>query len=152
MTTVPIDDPVLRSARREMIVTFLIAAVALSWSVGYSYVNGYLADPHAVELVGLKEAKEQSRPRLVPAMGLGKAGPAERVSIPSTPAVVQVRDKQTGQIVRTVRLTLGFPDWIVWGVIVPWSICICISFVFGAIFMRDDDLGEDQVEEGGRDA
>jgi len=130
MTTVPIDDPVLRSARREMIVTFLIAAIAMSWSVGYSYANGYLGDPHTMELVGVEEAKSNT----------------------SSSPVIEVRDKKTGEVVRKVRFILGFPDWIVWGVIVPWGLCVGISFAFGSIFMQDDELGEDQVEEGGRDA
>src|SRR5688572_11851184 len=91
MATKPMDDPVLRSARREMIVTFLIAATALSWSVGYSYVNGYLADPHSVELVGVREAKEQSRPRVIaPEQPAEQAVPGAKVVFPSTPAVVQV--------------------------------------------------------------
>jgi hypothetical protein len=46
-----------------------------------------------------------------------------------------------------LTFVLGFPDWIFWGVLVPWGVCVVISFWFGAVFMRDEDLGEELPEQ-----
>lgn len=46
-----------------------------------------------------------------------------------------------------LTFVLGFPDWIFWGILTPWGICIVISVWFGATFMRDEDLGEELPEE-----
>ncbi len=89
-------DPVLRSARREMFVTFGIFLVAVTYTGIYCGLNGY------------------------------------------------------GRKVESLTFVLGFPDWIFWGIVVPWSVCIAFSLVFGALFMRDGDLGEElPSEEGG---
>lgn len=43
----------------------------------------------------------------------------------------------------SLTFVLGFPDWVFWGIVVPWSICLVFSFYFGSRFMRDEDLGEE---------
>lgn len=47
---------------------------------------------------------------------------------------------------RRPALVLGFPDWIFWGVLVPWVACSCFTVVFGLRLMADDDLGDDTHE------
>jgi hypothetical protein len=42
-----------------------------------------------------------------------------------------------------LKLVFGFPDWIFWGIVVPWVSSTVISIVFGLIFVRDGDLGKD---------
>jgi hypothetical protein len=46
----------------------------------------------------------------------------------------------------SLRFVLGFPDWVFWGLLVPWVICIVLSWWFSHVFMRDEDLGEDREE------
>lgn len=41
-----------------------------------------------------------------------------------------------------IQIVYGFPDWIFWGVVVPWGICTIISIAYALIFMTDDPLGE----------
>ena len=48
-----------------------------------------------------------------------------------------------------LKFVLGFPDWIFWGIVVPWTICVFFSFYFGATFMRDEDLGADSGDDAG---
>lgn len=48
-----------------------------------------------------------------------------------------------GRDVADLKFVFGFPDWIFWGIIAPWTVCILFSFVFSAVCMRDEDLGED---------
>ena len=36
-------------------------------------------------------------------------------------------------------LGLGIPDWVFWGIAVPWVLCIVISMWFCFWFMRDDE-------------
>lgn len=45
---------------------------------------------------------------------------------------------------REVAFVLGFPDWIFWGVILPWIVCLGLSIGFGLRFMKDDDLGPEK--------
>lgn len=41
-----------------------------------------------------------------------------------------------------LKFVLGFPDWIFWGVVLPWGLCTLISGAFAFGFMQDADLGE----------
>jgi len=52
-----------------------------------------------------------------------------------------------GRDVETLTFVLGFPDWIFWGVVVPWTVCTLLSFVLSYFVIRDEDLGEEQAEE-----
>lgn len=49
--------------------------------------------------------------------------------------------------VTTLTYIWGFPDWIFWGVVVPWTVCTGICFVMAYIVIADGELGEDQPEE-----
>jgi hypothetical protein len=88
-----VDDPVLRSARREASVVLAVWLAALVYTVGYCYVFGYGRDPDSL------------------------------------------------------RFVLGFPDWVFWGILAPWTACTAISGWFAFVFMTDDDLGAEEAEE-----
>jgi hypothetical protein len=47
----------------------------------------------------------------------------------------------------TLTYVLGFPDWIFWGVVVPWTVCTALCFVLSYYVITDVDLGEAQAEE-----
>jgi hypothetical protein len=53
---------------------------------------------------------------------------------------------------REIRFVLGFPDWIFWGVVVPWVVCAVLSLLISLFVMRDEDLGVDPDEEEFDDA
>ncbi|MFO0976046.1 MAG: DUF997 family protein [Planctomycetaceae bacterium] len=42
-----------------------------------------------------------------------------------------------------LKLVLGFPDWVFWGILVPWLACTVVSWIFGAWCVRDGELGKD---------
>lgn len=42
-----------------------------------------------------------------------------------------------------LNLIFGFPDWVFWGVVVPWLVFGALSWWFGSYFVRDGELGED---------
>jgi uncharacterized protein DUF997 len=48
--------------------------------------------------------------------------------------------------VSELKLVFGFPEWVFWGVLVPWVTCSVVSWVFGAMFVRDGHLGQDLEE------
>jgi hypothetical protein len=48
-----------------------------------------------------------------------------------------------GRAAASVTFVLGFPDWIFWGVILPWAVCLVLSCGFALWYMRDEDLGDD---------
>lgn len=56
-----------------------------------------------------------------------------------------------GRDPKTLTFVLGFPDWIFWGIVLPWTVCVGVSLYFGATFMCDEDLGEDEPASADRD-
>ncbi len=99
--TKTMEDPLVRSARREAVVVLVAWICALAYTVTYCSLNGYgrsWEDITWVHLVG----------------------------------------------------GIAFPDWVFWGIVVPWTVCTLFSFWFSFGFMRDDDLGEEADE--GQDA
>lgn len=51
-----------------------------------------------------------------------------------------------GRPLESLTFVLGFPDWVFWGVIVPWVVCLFLSAWFAFGFIRDVDLGHDPDE------
>lgn len=46
-----------------------------------------------------------------------------------------------------LKFVLGVPEWVFWGVIVPWLACTLTGIWFANVFMRDDPLGrENEIE------
>lgn len=45
-----------------------------------------------------------------------------------------------------LKLILGFPDWVLWGVVAPWGVCALVSGWFAFGYMTDEDLGAEQEE------
>ena len=41
----------------------------------------------------------------------------------------------------------GFPDWVFWGIVVPWAVSLAFSVWFAFCYMSDEHLGDD-VDEG----
>lgn len=48
-----------------------------------------------------------------------------------------------------MQFFFGWPDWVFWGVVVPWCVCTVLSIVIGTLVMRDAPLGEDVAENEG---
>jgi hypothetical protein len=44
----------------------------------------------------------------------------------------------------TLRLIWGVPDWVLWGIVAPWTACTLVSAVFAFGFVADVDLGEER--------
>jgi hypothetical protein len=92
----PPSKSLLRTARREAVVSLLAWLSALVYTVGYCYLHGY------------------RRP------------------------------------VEELRFVWGFPDWIFWGVVVPWVFWFAFSVWYAFWFMQDTpmDDGEEQPARG----
>lgn len=41
------------------------------------------------------------------------------------------------------RLIWGIPEWIVWGIGVPWFACLAVTVWLSLWGIRDEDLGEE---------
>ena len=52
-----------------------------------------------------------------------------------------------GRSAESLSFVLWFPDWVFWGIILPWSICILASVAFAFRFMGDEPLGEEVDSE-----
>lgn len=51
-------------------------------------------------------------------------------------------DREAG----TLRFVWGIPDWVFWGILVPWVTCSVLSFWVANFVIQDDDLGAEQAE------
>src|SRR5438552_3684167 len=49
--------------------------------------------------------------------------------------------------VTTLTYVFGFPDWVFWGVVVPWTVCTALCFGLAYFVITDEQLGEEQAEE-----
>lgn len=90
-------DPVLRSGRREALVVTCLWLVAMGYTVGYSYLNGY------------------------------------------------------GRAAEDLKFVWGFPDWVFWGIVVPWVSCALFGVWFAYGFMSDAELEPERGEDVQRD-
>ena len=76
--------------------------------------------------------------------------PSARADAPKGPEDAEPppgRPTQNPEGMDRPTFVLGFPDWVFWGILAPWSACVVFSFWFGATFMRDEDLGEELPEQ-----
>jgi hypothetical protein len=46
-----------------------------------------------------------------------------------------------------LQTVLGFPDWVFFGIMIPWLICTLFTVIFSMFLMRDDDLGAEGEEQ-----
>jgi Protein of unknown function (DUF997) len=53
--------------------------------------------------------------------------------------------------VASFTFVLGFPDWVFWGIVVPWAVCVAISGWFSFWFMRDEPLGDEPEGANGEE-
>jgi hypothetical protein len=47
----------------------------------------------------------------------------------------------------TLTFVFGIPDWVFYGIFLPWTVCTILSFIVSNFVIRDEDLGEEQAEE-----
>ena len=47
----------------------------------------------------------------------------------------------------TYPFGLGIPDWVFWGIVTPWAVCIVLSVIFCLFIFKEEDLGEDHIGE-----
>jgi hypothetical protein len=98
------EDPIVRSSRREALLTVAIWAATLVYTVTYCYTHGY------------------SR---------GTEG----------------YDRTLDTSLEGMKFYFGWPDWVFWGIVLPWGVCTVLSAIFAFVFMRDAPLGPDGDEE-----
>jgi hypothetical protein len=44
-----------------------------------------------------------------------------------------------------LSFVMGFPDWVFWGIVVPWVACVVVSWWFAVFFMGDEPLDPECV-------
>lgn len=52
-----------------------------------------------------------------------------------------------GREVASIEYVWGMPDWVAWGIALPWVVATLATVVFSLGVMRDDPLGEEAGEE-----
>lgn len=45
-----------------------------------------------------------------------------------------------GRSVESLTFIGGVPDWVFWGIVVPWLVCLAASWWFSYLFIEDDAL------------
>jgi hypothetical protein len=48
-----------------------------------------------------------------------------------------------GRDADSLSFVLWFPDWVFWGIVLPWGICALSSIAFAFRIMGDEPLGEE---------
>jgi hypothetical protein len=116
------EDPVYRSSLREAKWILGLWTCCFFYTITYCYLNGYMSHPPLPSSTG-------------PAV-THLAGPLE--SFNRDPASV------------SYPLGLGIPDWVFYGVALPWVICIVFSVWFCLAVFVEDDLSApaDGTQEG----
>jgi len=111
------EDVVYRNAKREAWVITGMFTVCLVYTCTYCYLFGYTSHE------GLPGSTGQAIGEMV--------GPLEQFN----------RDPKT----LTTPFGLGIPDWILYGIVIPWLACIAASFWFCIFYFAEDDLGSDDT-------
>ena len=110
--THPREDLVLTHSRREATFILLLWLACLIYSVSYCYLYGYVSHEPLPASTG-------------PSIE-GLFGEAARF------------DRDPGTI--DTPLGLGIPDWVLFGVALPWLISLLLCFWYCCCFFAEDDL------------
>ena len=111
------EDPIYRHSVREARFILGLWTCCFFYTVIYCYLNGYITHEAMPEDASAG-----------PSIG-NLVGPLEKFN--RDPATV------------TYPLGLGIPDWVFYGVALPWVVCIVLSFWFCLAIFVEDDLTED---------
>lgn len=106
-------DPVYLNCLREARFILGVWCCCFCYTVTFCYLYGYLDHEPLPASTGPPVAE--------------LVGPLESLN----------RDPET----LTFPLGLGIPDWVFYGIALPWVICIAISFWYGLVLFAEDDLG-----------
>jgi tellurite resistance protein TehA-like permease len=109
------DDPSLIRSRREAFMILGLWAACFVYTATYCYLFGYSSHEPL-------KASVSTGPDIAVVVG-----PLE--SFNRDPASI------------TYPFDLGIPDWVLWGIVTPWAICIVLSLIFCLFIYTDEDLG-----------
>lgn len=123
-----IDDPIYRRCRLEAFLILGLWFCCFLWTTIYCYLFGYLTHEPLPE---------------------GKSfGPDIAAVVGRLHAFDRQDEFRKNPDSLTTPLGLGIPDWVFWGIVVPWVLCIGISVGFCVFVFREDDLrGEDEPDD-----
>jgi len=49
-----------------------------------------------------------------------------------------------GRSAKDLQFVFGIPDWVFWGIVTPWTVCLIIGVWFSYYFMTDEELGDEE--------
>src|SRR4029453_9179439 len=52
----------------------------------------------------------------------------------------------------SLKFVAGLPDWVFWGILVPWTVCSLLSFWVSNSLIAEDDLGPELAESPDEEA
>lgn len=113
-------DPLYQHTKREARWIVRLWLVAMIYTCSVCYLFGYTSHPPDPASTG-------------PAIG-GFLGPLHRFD-------------RTGPSL-TFPLGWGIPDWVFYGVVIPWIVSILASIYFCYVVFHEDDLGDDAEQAG----
>lgn len=111
------DDPVFLRTRREAVFILSIWTLCFLYTVSYCYFNGYTT--------------HEPLPGAVGGDVTNVVGPLEEYN----------RDPGT------MTMPLGIPDWVFYGIVIPWGGCVLISVFYCLFVFVEEDLGDDEDDE-----
>ena len=115
------EDPVYRHCLREMRLILGLWLICFIYTVTFCYCRGYLTHEPLAASTGPDIAE--------------LLGPLPELN--REPASV------------TYPLGLGIPDWVFYGIVLPWLFCILASLYFCAFIFVEDELSDSTQQDGG---
>lgn len=119
-----VEDPIYRHSLREAKIILSIWAACLIFTCTYCYLAGYTSHPSDPSATGVTISEW--------------LGPLEKF------------DRDPASL--TTPLGLGIPDWVFYGVALPWLACIAVTFWFCLAVFQHDDLSSESPDLGEGDA
>ena len=131
------DDPSMIRSRREAIIILSIWTCCFLYSVPYCYLNGYRS--HEPLPTAQEVAASPRSPLTAEDVASQKPMTATGPGIGNIPGKLESFNRKADSV--TYPFDLGIPDWVFWGIVVPWSLCILASVLFCVFIFAEDDLG-----------
>lgn len=121
VTNLPPDsqlDILYRNSVREARFIFGTWACCFVYTISYCYLMGYVS--------------HESLPS------------AHGGSIGSLLGELESFNRDPAQV--SYPLGLGIPDWVFYGIVIPWGLCVLATFLYGLFLFSEDELGGEDEE------
>lgn len=136
------DDPSMIRSRREAIIILSMWGCCFLYSVPYCYLNGYLS--HEALPTAQEVADSSTSPLTAEDVASQKPTTSTGPGIGNVAGKLESLNRKPDSV--TYPFDLGIPDWVFWGIVLPWCLCVIATVIFCNFIYAEDDLGASEEE------